>query len=260
MTTGLRRESEKVENKYTEPISEEVSKQSTAEHVLLTEQVSNLKLTDTPNLLFLCDAGYGLPSEARPRREKILAICRQLYNFIKWQSDDECNKGRSLAQVKVVGSLDVVNTLQERLQQLCGNSDLPPHVEFCSGQQPLEDYIDDDTIYLSPDATAVLDASQKPPSTIVVGLLIDRRTIQLNRSKKRALLLNVKAARWPLEEFSNIDKQEPLNVDTIMEGMQQWWWNCETCKRKECFIQAATQAIERHCQRHPNRPLHKTTL
>jgi hypothetical protein len=69
----------------------------------------------------------------------------------------------------------------------------------------------------------------------------------------------MQVARLALDEFSNISPHEPLNVDTVMEGMQQWWWNCETGVEKECFIQAATQAIDRHCQRHPKRPLHKAT-
>lgn len=265
MTTGARRESEN--NNTASAPEDDDPKQSLVENVL-SEQVSKLQLTtttDTNTNLFLCDAGYGLPLEARPRREKILAICRQLYNFIKWQMSEECT-GKDLARVKVVGSsLEVVTALEERLQQLFGtNSAMPSHVEFCS-EQALNDYCinDDDTVYLSPDATTVLDASQKPPSTVVVGLLIDRRTIQFNRSQKRACILNVKAARLPLDElcFSNMDKHEPLNVDTVMEGMQQWWWNCEaatTTTCKECFVQAATQAIERHCQRHFNRPLHKT--
>lgn len=247
------------ETKDTESIPDEESKESAVENDL-TEQLSTLNLTETANV-FLCDAGYGLPSEARPRREKILAICRQLHNFLTWQVGSCCGERKNLAHVKIVGSPDVVKALRERWLQLlsCGSSSsLPSHVEFCSG--PLEDCINGETtVYLSPDAAHVLDPSQQPPSIIVVGLLIDRRVVQPNRSQKRACFLNMPVARLALDEFSNISPHEPLNVDTVMEVMQQWWWNCESGEKKEGFIQAATQAIDRHCQRHPNRPLHRTT-
>jgi len=231
-----------------------------AEADTLTEQVSKLTLLpedddDTP--LIICDAGYGLPSEARPRKEKILAIIKQLYNFLDWQMKSCTAQDKKVARVQVVGSTEVSTCLQDRLQQLW-DGPLPSHVRFLS--QDLEDCIssnDSKVVYLSPDAADTLDPSKRPPSTVMVGLLIDRR-IQLNRSKNRASSLNMASVRWPLEEFSNIDSQEPLNVDTVMEGMQQWHWNCDKAEGKECFLQAATQAIERHARRHPNRPLHKT--
>ena len=241
-------QSEKVESRKT-PENDNVAN-------ALTDQVSNLTLSDEDTII-ICDAGYGLPSEARPRKEKVLAIARQLYNFLEWQM--KSNKKR-LARIKVVGAGDVVASLQDRLQQLW-EGPLPSHVEFTS--QDFKELVASNTkevIYLSPDASKALDPSIRPPHTVVVGLLIDRR-IQPNRSKNRASKLEIQTARWPLEEFSNIDTQEPLNVDTVMEGMQEWWWYCDEKNiGKECFLKAATGAIERHAQRHPNRPLHKIRL
>jgi hypothetical protein len=231
---------------------------------ILSEQVSKLQLSsqDTSLPLIICDAGYGLPSQARPRKEKILAISKQLYNFLYWQAYQK-NK-QPLARVKVVGSSETIKCLQDRLVQLWDTDSLPSHVEFVSTelQTVLDDY-DEQAVYLSPDATNTLDPSKRPPRVVIVGLLIDRR-IQPNRSRNRASSLEIQTEKWPLEEcFANISENEPLNVDTIMEGMQEWHWNCsnETTKdgTKECFVQAATSAIERHAQRHPNRPLHKTT-
>ena len=126
-------------------------------------------------------------------------------------------------------------------------------------------------MYLSPDATEALDVTQRPPSTVVVGLLIDRRTVQVNRSLNRANNLQLPTARWPLDLVSDVlDPQEPLNVDCVLEGMQQWYWNCEaaTATAAEgdhsdtesltgCFQQAAIQALRHHQERHPERPMHK---
>lgn len=230
---------------------------------ILSEQVSKLQLSsqDTSLPLIICDAGYGLPYQARPRKEKIFAISKQLYNFIHWQASQK-NK-QPLAQIKVVGSSETIKCLQDRLVQLWDTDSLPSHVEFVSTElQALLDDYDEQAVYLSPDASNTLDPSKRPPQVVIVGLLIDRR-IQPNRSRNRASSLEIKTAKWPLEEcFANISENEPLNVDTIMEGMQEWHWNCsnETMDgTKECFVQAATSAIERHAQRHPNRPLHKTT-
>mmetsp|Transcript_17120 Transcript_17120/g.35358 ORF Transcript_17120/g.35358 Transcript_17120/m.35358 type:complete len:287 (-) Transcript_17120:306-1166(-) len=142
-----------------------------------------------------------------------------------------------------------------------------------------------DCCYLSPDAEQSLNPAEAPPRIAIVGLLIDRR-VQPNRSRDRAANLatntniTIAARRWPLEEcFDEIDPCEPLNVDCVLEGMQQWWWNRANYTRnvvhgssskesksndttsmlldnKETFVQAVAQAIEHHAQRHPSRPLH----
>jgi len=127
-------------------------------------------------------------------------------------------------------------------------------------------------VYLSPDADESLDPSGEPPTITIIGLLVDRR-VKPNRSRDRANNLGVIARRWPLEDcFKDIDACEPLNIDVILEGMQQWWWNssCTNFEKstnnlngtKEAFVQAASQAIHHHAERHPSRPLHitKTTI
>ena len=86
---------------------------------VLNDQVSKLSLDDDDDdaPLIICDAGYGLPHQARPRKEKISAISKQLYNFITWQMKNHDTK-RQFARVKVVGTSDVISCLHERLLQL----------------------------------------------------------------------------------------------------------------------------------------------
>ncbi|KAG7336599.1 hypothetical protein IV203_014883 [Nitzschia inconspicua] len=224
-----------------------------------------------PNIL-VCDAGYGFPRENRPFQEKLKAISNQLANFLQWQMEEDrsASNDRSFARIQVVGCSNERTRLdlQEKLLEKLHSSTLPSHVEITC--QSLEDFLSSGPavssnndepvpVYLSPDADETLDPQMKPPRVVVIGLLIDRR-IQPNRSKDRASKLHIVSKRWPLEEcFLEISANEPLNVDCILEGMQQWWWNCgnaEAVGSKENFIQAASQAINHHAQRHPSRPLH----
>lgn len=256
--------------------------------------------------ILLCDAGYKLPRESRPRKEKVQAIARQLVNFLQWQqhmisSDDD---SKIPSKVQVVGCTDEETKVllenrtrevwtqhqKQQTQQKSSSSSkvasatkestssLPPNVSFSC--EPLEVVANhklqnkpidgeneslnlstiNEVVYLSPDADVSLDPAKEPPPFVVVGLLIDRR-VQPNRSKQRAELLQVTPKRWPLDEcfdISTISPNEPLNVDCIMEGMQQWWWNCsgKSVFKKEYFVQAAEQAIQHHAQRHPSRPVH----
>mmetsp|Transcript_22633 Transcript_22633/g.37434 ORF Transcript_22633/g.37434 Transcript_22633/m.37434 type:complete len:230 (-) Transcript_22633:24-713(-) len=201
-----------------------------------------------PKKVLFCDAGYGFPVEARPRREKILAVAKQLVNFLCWQSQTQS----VFAEVVVIGCDEASQTaVEERMVELL-KGDVPDNFRFSS--QSLESL--QDSIYLSPDAEETLDANTPPPDRLVVGLLIDRR-IQLNRSKNRATKLGLPSARLPLENF-NVDDSEPLNVDTVLTAVQQWWWNCETMgASSECFLDSMEQAFQEHYLRHPNRPLHK---
>jgi hypothetical protein len=255
--------------------------------------------------ILILDAGYGFPREKKVRKEKINAISSQLSNFLVWQTGlttatattaTECQS----AAVRVVGCPDEKTkqilerrTIEnmKRTSSLSSNN-LPSHVTLSC--ETLEECLEglstnrtagtttstttsmfsgnvgDEPVYLSPDASESLNPSSKPPGIAIVGLLIDRR-VQPNRSKDRAENTGIVARRWPLEDcFAEIDAREPLNVDCILEGMQQWWWNWNQLTpanssndvtvdlnvKKETFIQAASQAIEHHAKRHPNRPLH----
>jgi len=235
--------------------------------------------------ILICDAGYGVPRESRPRQEKILAIARQLANFISWQQQ---NLTKEYAAIKVVACQDenLKEALKERTlfllqgttttttshedDQSLPNITIPLHLSFsCT---TLEDTCreismkgnEKSVIYLSPDAKESLDMTKRPPRYVVVGLLIDRR-IQPYRSHERAKKVNILPKRWPLENcFQNISANEPLNVDCILEGMQQWWWNSDEISstiidptiHRETFLQAAAQAIQHHAERHPSRPIH----
>ena len=243
----------------------------------VSEDISSVHLSSTTeeqaSNILICDAGYGLPREKRPRKEKILAIASQLVNFLEWQLSSQSRTAKSsidaeknLAQVRVVGCYDqeTKSALESRTRELLGRvatgyTSLPPHVDFSC--EPLEEACKTGrAVYLSPDAEDSLDPAQVPPSIVVVGLLIDRR-VQTNRSKNRASGLEIASKRWPLEQcFAEINPREPLNVDCVLEGMQQWWWNVgrgqQELMSKDHFIQAAEQAIEHHTKRHPSRPIH----
>jgi hypothetical protein len=240
----------------------------TTEQDLVSAVDAKLSLSATSSAssdhhVLLCDAGYGLPREARPRKEKILAIARQMVNFLDWQQQ-AASSGQQFAKIQVVGCNDeaTCKALQERTQELLGTSALPTHVTFTCDALDTVCNESEEAVYLSPDAAESMDPAQTPPNVVIVGLLIDRR-VQPNRSQERATKLNIKSKRWPLEQcFAKVDQNEPLNVDTILEGMQQWWWNCvenSDVSGKERFIQASADALERHARRHPARPMHIST-
>lgn len=233
---------------------------------------ANSAATSSPPPVLICDAGYGVPRESRPRKEKILAIARQLVNFLQWQKLQKDVP----ATIKVVACQDesLKQALEDRTRSLLHEDEgdepsLPQHLSFSC--QPLEDACHDlfddaseSVVYLSPDAGEAVDPTTKPPRFVVIGLLIDRR-IQPHRSQERASALQLVAKRWPLDDcFQEISANEPLNVDCILEGMQQWWWNSDSISTsddpaacRETFLQAATQAIQHHAERHPSRPVHK---
>lgn len=216
--------------------------------------------------VILCDFAYGLPKEARPRKEKLLAISKQMVNFLSWQAEAQQHQNQPPHCLQIVGCPDEATevALKDRMHQLwkkvSPETPFPEHLTFAD--KPLEAFAFQDPtnppVYLSPDADQKLDPAQPPPSTVVVGLLIDRR-IQVNRSLDRATTLTLPAARLPLESVPHVDRNEPLNVDCILEGMQQWYWNCQAAEApvsEECFQRAALQALQHHETRHPERPRH----
>ena len=104
---------------------------------------SNQERTDSANftsqedgeLVILCDMGYGLPKEARSRKEKILAISRQLVNFLWWQqhhiqeneaSNVNSNKNQCSERRYVMARLEILDcpdsaaeeALKSRMEQL----------------------------------------------------------------------------------------------------------------------------------------------
>jgi hypothetical protein len=246
----------------------------------------------SPSLTILCDLGYGIPKEGRPRKEKLLAIAKQLVNFLLWQQNAASATTSAAARLILVSCPHEVvqDALRTRMQALWTAEALPtafPYHILSFSSDSLEDWCARystataasaqssrvpptvptttpttpvDIVYLSPDAAAVLDARQPPPSVVVVGLLIDRRRIQVNRSLDRAASLHMTAARWPLEQVvANVSATEPLNVDTVLEGMQQWHWNYYHAPGMPfvACANAMVQALEHHAVRHPARPVHK---
>lgn len=248
-------------------------------------------------MTILCDLGYGIPKEPRPRKEKILAISKQLVNFLTWQHNHAKNSATRInpcAMLEIVSCPDssTQKALQDRMEELwtaTNDHEFPTNISFspdsleewvttngrypASGGGEMEDSCTHApvVVYLSPDADQSLDPEQPPPRIVVVGLLIDRRTILVNKSKDRAQRLALTTARWPLDCIvANMSPSEPLNVDCVLEGMQQWEWNCaaymyaggepdETIRqqRRAACADALVQALEHHVQRHPERPIHE---
>ena len=176
----------------------------------------------------ICDAWYGFPTQKRPRKERILAVSKQIHNFNTWRATRNANftneKKAPISNVYVIGSVDDVNSIRDRVQALNGdcddNADSKDEEEvqvatatncmFMPGMK-LEDLSKElsKTIqvevshseaeteketgtsskkfisYLSPDADIKLKASQTPPQIVIVGMLVDRK-VQPNRSRKRA--------------------------------------------------------------------------
>ena len=259
------------------PLAEALEKTLT-----LTKQPNTVTETSdrsTPPTI-LCDFGYGLPKEARPRKEKLLAIARQLVNFLHWQGKQKHNPTNCTNEcclVKVV-ACDEPELLEQRMLQLWTNEKDDSHKDnktkqrlpenFSISNKPLEAFCSTDgdgtsalPVYLSPDAPTVLDPSEYPPKCTVVGLIIDRRTIQVNRSVQRANKLELPTARWSLDCVSDVlDPHEPLNVDCVLEGMQQWHWNTHSSNSdtsEQHYQSAVIGALKRHQERHPERPQHK---
>ena len=218
----------------------------------LTVDFNNKLVVGGRKKIIYCDAGYGFPSEAKPRRERVLAVAKQIVNFLVWQTESSTD---DLAEIVICDCDQQCRTaVEDRMKQLLKSS-LPTHVTFSTDS--LVSLSSQDVVYLSPDADEMLDPTKEPPDHVVVGLLVDRR-IQPNRSKRQAESLGLPCARLALEAF-NMDDCEPLNVDTVLVGMQQWWWNCQKGEEplQECFMKAVETTMQQHIARHPNRPLHK---
>ena len=204
-----------------------------------------------PPDVIICDAWYGFPTEKRPRKERILAVSKQIYNVLIWRCEFhhalQCRKIQgedSSSHVIVIGKVEDVNAIHERVNDLFGSSEKGLSEDMCSDPftkcvflpgMTLEEIVsgkghpllflptltgkekekealqeEDDgqkeaIVYLSPDADERLDPYQAPPRIVVVGMLVDRK-VQPNRSKLRA------------QEFS--DQTTSKNDDNDVSRMQ----------------------------------------
>lgn len=270
----------------------------------LSTALEELKINTNVGPCIICDAWYGFPKEGRPRKERILAVSKQIHNFTSWRSNYMKEKTQNRgSQVFVIGEASDVECINERVIELEGkeaennnNKDVDEEnytrkVSFLPGKK-LEDLAKElltgttidakaeskqSIMYLSPDAKEKLNASKLPPRIVVVGMLVDRK-VQPNRSKLRAESLGCRnnddenastldsddmviPVQLPLDALhvKDLCKDEPLNIDTVMEMMERWWINSH--KRGEAqgnkyFIDAAARALLTHRQRHPKRVLH----
>ena len=204
---------------------------------------TNSTSQEDDKLVILCDMGYGLPKETRSRKEKILAISRQLVNFLWWQQHHihkheasivKSNKGQCTDCRFVAARLEILDcpdsaaeeALKSRMEQLWSQENtkaknvipfpFPSNISF--SERTLSSFYADSNpteskaLYLSPDASHCLDPSKPPPHTVVVGLLIDRR-IQLNRSRQRAEKLCLSACQLPLSKARLVLVQQDQRED-----------------------------------------------
>lgn len=245
-----------------------------------------------PRNLILCDAWYGFPTGKRPRKERICAVSRQLANFLQWRCESNLNALHE-CKVHLLGKDLDVNAVQDRFLEIASEEsasekfsskiDFKPNTDIRESltQWRNNSNTDEEVVYLSPDASETLLSTSRPPSVVIVGMLVDRR-ITSDRSRKRAEeSLSLRAVKLPLDVLNvkKMSSDEPLNIDAVMELMQRWWVNCNkvdeqisinarnvdddyhdgrTSKYKKCFMEAAAWALKSHRERHPNRTIHKS--
>lgn len=266
--------------------------ESQLETTTKTTSPSNLV---SPPPTIICDAWYGFPTQKRPRKERINAVGRQLSNFLEWRSELSFSISQRDCDMSLLGNGGDVDAVQKRMRELAlaaGTSDssLDSKRNNMNFQcNTIHEFIDqqkinnsqnttntnnEEVVYLSPDASQTLSSTSPPPRTVIIGMLIDRR-ITTDRSRKRAEeTLSIRAVKLPLDELNvqELTSQEPLNVDTVMELMQRWWWNCDGMEQRhagdscddealggryrKCFLGAAAWAMKSQRDRHPNRTVH----
>jgi len=241
--------------------------------------------------IILCDAFYGFPTQKRPRNERVRAVSRQLTNFLQWRSEaTEKNSNNIHSHVHVLGKGKDIESVKTRVDELGTQTKASTEQIIFDPDIEIRQFLDkqnctsstqesqEEVVYLSPDASYTLPTTCRPPRIVIVGMLIDRRITE-DRSRRRAEeSLNIRAAKLPLDELrvKELSSCEPLNVDTVMELMQRWWWNCDRVEErlqqingsggntekygqlyKKCFIEAAAFAMKSQRDRHPNRTVHK---
>jgi hypothetical protein len=225
------------------------------------------------------------------RKERILAVSKQIYNFLQWRKDylkgKNHVKSTSISKVYVIGKAEDIRAIQKRIDELDSNHknddiDVNKSIEGCKYMPDvlLEDLLNKHEIihskvshacYLSPDADQSLSAAQNPPQVVIVGMLVDRK-VQPNRSKSRAksVLESQKGltmtdqtvldcAKLPLDALnvSDLKSDEALNIDTVMEMIQRWWVNCsKEGPSKKAFVDASARSMLTHRNRHPVRTIH----
>ena len=78
------------------------------------------------SMTIICDAGYGFPRAKRPRRERIGAVSRQLYNYLIWkkqqsppqQSSQPSIVNNNDVHLHMMGSMEDWKCIQDRIQEL----------------------------------------------------------------------------------------------------------------------------------------------
>jgi hypothetical protein len=230
----------------------------------LAGEVGNLNLQENENCrggaggaIMICDAWYGFPTQKRPRKERILAVSKQIHNFMQWRIDfaSRQNIKRGLSTVLVIGKGEDVQAIRQRVEELRGKDDakaetgagaghgcnieckyLPDkQLEELSGELLASETATgpkEMVAYLSPDASEKLNASKVPPRIVVVGMIVDRK-VQPNRSKIRAESLGSKnimeESSVNVKDAAIIPMQLPLDALNVSDLSTDEPLNIDTC-------------------------------
>lgn len=211
---------------------------------------STLMITSSP-LNLLIDVHYPFPLAPRPRKERVNALSKQIYNFLLSHS-----QWSSTCTLQIWGTEENVKLIETRLNKLIDNEPTLKTIEnlltYNVGDIIFPKHTPNESsptskIYLSPDSPNPLTSL---PSSLIIGGLIDR-TITPNRSLTRSS--SHPHAHLPLNKLNleGLESDEPLNVDTCLEMCALW-------KEYDDFEKGGREAMERHEVRHPNRRIHKT--
>lgn len=123
------------------------------ENIMKSQQKQKQQQLPSPPVI-ICDAWYGFPIEKRPRKERILAVSKQIYNFLRWRLEFHALRGESntlvvvsneaaaaaaaeSSHVIVIGKVDDVNAIQERVNHLFGLNEKGSSVDTVERSDPL---------------------------------------------------------------------------------------------------------------------------
>jgi hypothetical protein len=76
-----------------EDVTEEIGKEmgnmniNNHNHTQQQQQQQQHRRPAPPTPIIICDAWYGFPHQKRPRKERVNAVCKQIFNFFSWRNE-----------------------------------------------------------------------------------------------------------------------------------------------------------------------------
>jgi len=71
----------------TKEIGKEVGNMNINNHSHTQQQQQQQQYRRPPTPIVICDAWYGFPHQKRPRKERVNAVCKQIFNFHSWRNE-----------------------------------------------------------------------------------------------------------------------------------------------------------------------------